>query len=55
MKTVRHKKEYAGQDEKLKDYYKRAKHLASELGQDEMEKEYIKRRFFDYFLGIYKK
>lgn len=51
MKTVRHKKENAGQDEKLKDYYKRAKHLSRELGQDEMEQEYIKRKIFDYFLS----
>jgi hypothetical protein len=55
MKTVHHKKENAGRDEKLMDYYKRAKFLANELGKDEMEKEYIKRRFFDYFLGMYKK
>jgi hypothetical protein len=48
-----HKKENAGQDEKLMDYYERAKHLANELGKDEMEQEYIKRRIFDYFLGEY--
>jgi hypothetical protein len=51
MKTVRHKKEYAGQGEKLKDHYKRSKHLADELGQDEMEQEYIKRKIFDFFLN----